>query len=294
MGRKRQEGGDADKENKPSEGGFAAELESLFGTRDLYAVLGAERDTDGAGVKKAYRRRAIECHPDKAAPEERDAATQKFQALARVYKILGDEESRKVYNETGVIDDEDSRVEAPADGDWDAWFRMIFVRVDSNAIAEFEKKYKGSEEEREDLKKAYLEAKGDMGLIIDNVLCATVDDEDRFRDILTQEIQAGNLKSYKKFSKESDKERTSRRKHADEEAAEAEKEKKRLGLGDGHGDLAALIQRRNTQRADSVLASLEAKYGGKGKKKRTLSEPTEEEFEAAAARVARKTKKAGK
>ena len=54
----------------------------------------------------------------------------------------------------------------------------------------------------DDLKSAYLEFKGDMDQIMDNVMCATIDDEERFRDILNGLIQDKVLTNYTKFSKE--------------------------------------------------------------------------------------------
>lgn len=42
-----------------------------------------------------------------------------------------------------------------------------------------------------------------MQKIIDSVMCASIDDEQRFRDILTPLIQSKELPEYKKFTNES-------------------------------------------------------------------------------------------
>ena len=68
-------------------------------------------------------------------------------------------------------------------------------------IAKFEEEYKGSEEELADLKAAYLDGDGDMDYIMDNVLCATQDDEARFSDVIKKWIAAGEAPDLKKFSK---------------------------------------------------------------------------------------------
>ena len=69
-------------------------------------------------------------------------------------------------------------------------------------IAKFEEEYKGSEEELADLKAAYLDGDGDMDYIMDNVLCATQDeDEARFSDVIKKWIAAGDVPDLKKFSK---------------------------------------------------------------------------------------------
>lgn len=61
----------------------------------------------------------------------------------------------------------------------------------------------GSDEELSSLKQAYLSSKGDMQKIIDSVMCATMDDEERFREILLPLIKSKELPSYKKFTDES-------------------------------------------------------------------------------------------
>jgi hypothetical protein len=59
------------------------------------------------------------------------------------------------------------------------YWRAMYVRVDKDLLHKFTKSYQHSEEEASDLKKAYVQAKGDMGGIIDSMMCATVEDEDR-------------------------------------------------------------------------------------------------------------------
>ena len=61
----------------------------------------------------------------------------------------------------------------------------------------------GSDEELSALKQAYLDSKGDMQKIIDSVMCASNDDDQRFRDILMPLIQKKELPRYKKFTDES-------------------------------------------------------------------------------------------
>ena len=61
----------------------------------------------------------------------------------------------------------------------------------------------GSEEELSSLKDAYVVCKGDITKIIDSVMCATIEDEQRFRDLLQPLIDSKELPTYKKFSSES-------------------------------------------------------------------------------------------
>lgn len=66
-----------------------------------------------------------------------------------------------------------------------------FARLDVNAILEFQKMYQGSEEERQDIKKFYVEGKGDLGHICDNVFFLNIlDDEERVNSIIESLIEA--------------------------------------------------------------------------------------------------------
>ena len=59
-----------------------------------------------------------------------------------------------------------------------------------------------SEEELSDLKSAYMDFEGDMDAILENVLCATIDDEGRFRKILQKCIKDGEVPKYPAFTTE--------------------------------------------------------------------------------------------
>lgn len=67
--------------------------------RDYYEVLGIGRDASQQDIKKAYRRLAVQYHPDKNPndPKAEDA----FKEAAEAYSILGDEEKRRVYDRYG-------------------------------------------------------------------------------------------------------------------------------------------------------------------------------------------------
>ncbi len=67
--------------------------------RDYYAILGVSRDADKEEVKKAYRRLAIQYHPDKN-PDD-PSAEEKFKAVAEAYDVLSDPDKRQVYDRFG-------------------------------------------------------------------------------------------------------------------------------------------------------------------------------------------------
>ena len=68
-------------------------------TRDFYEILGVTRDADGDTIKKAYRKLAMQFHPDKN-PDNK-AAEEKFKDCARAYEVLGDPNKRERYDRFG-------------------------------------------------------------------------------------------------------------------------------------------------------------------------------------------------
>ncbi|MCM2282245.1 MAG: molecular chaperone DnaJ [Bdellovibrionaceae bacterium] len=67
--------------------------------QDFYEILGVPRDADQDTIKKAYRRLAMQFHPDKN-PGNQEAEA-KFKAAASAYEILGDPEKRSKYDRFG-------------------------------------------------------------------------------------------------------------------------------------------------------------------------------------------------
>ena len=66
--------------------------------KDYYKILGVDRAADARDVKKAYKRLAVQHHPDKAPPAEREAAEAKFKEVAEAYEVLRDDERRAAYD----------------------------------------------------------------------------------------------------------------------------------------------------------------------------------------------------
>jgi molecular chaperone DnaJ len=67
--------------------------------RDYYAVLGVERSAGADEIKKAYRKLALQYHPDRN-PDDPDAE-KRFKEAAEAYDVLGDPQKRQRYDQFG-------------------------------------------------------------------------------------------------------------------------------------------------------------------------------------------------
>ena len=67
--------------------------------RDYYEVLGVPKDADAQTIKKAYRQKAIQYHPDKN-PGDKEAE-EKFKEAAEAYEVLSNPDKREKYDRFG-------------------------------------------------------------------------------------------------------------------------------------------------------------------------------------------------
>lgn len=67
--------------------------------RDYYEVLGVSKNADAAEIKKAYRKLALQYHPDRNPGDQ--AAEEKFKEAAEAYDVLSNEEKRRRYDQFG-------------------------------------------------------------------------------------------------------------------------------------------------------------------------------------------------
>ena len=67
--------------------------------RDYYEILGVSSDVSEGDLKKAYRRLAMKCHPDRN-PGDAEAEA-KFKELSEAYEVLSDAEKRAAYDRYG-------------------------------------------------------------------------------------------------------------------------------------------------------------------------------------------------
>ncbi len=67
--------------------------------KDYYATLGIARGATPEEIKKAYRKKALECHPDRN--QGNPKAEEQFKAVSEAYEVLSDENRRRIYDQYG-------------------------------------------------------------------------------------------------------------------------------------------------------------------------------------------------
>jgi curved DNA-binding protein len=65
---------------------------------DYYSILGVSKDADAAALKSAYKKKAMEHHPDRGGDEN------KFKQLNEAYDVLKDPQKKAMYDTYGTVD----------------------------------------------------------------------------------------------------------------------------------------------------------------------------------------------
>ncbi|KAI4382049.1 hypothetical protein MLD38_008058 [Melastoma candidum] len=253
---------------------------SSSGEKSLYEIIGVDRTATQQEIKKAYYKLALRLHPDKN-PGDEDAK-EKFQQLQKVISVLGDEEKRSLYDQTGCVDD--AELAGDVVQNLHEYFRAVYKKVTEADIEEFAANYRGSDSEKSDLINLYNECEGNMKRLFCSMLCSDPKlDSHRFRDIIDEAIASGVLKSTKPYKKWS--------KQVSEMEAPVDPLRIIRGKSKKGEDLQSMILQRRGDRKEkfeSMFSSMMSKYSGGV----SLEEPTEEEFEAARRKL--ESRKSGK
>jgi len=77
-------------------------------SKDYYKILGIDKNASEADIKKAYKKLALQWHPDRHSSESEDKkkeAEEKFKEIAEAYAVLSDPDKKRKYDTYGSVDD---------------------------------------------------------------------------------------------------------------------------------------------------------------------------------------------
>ncbi len=93
---------------------------SIMDYKDYYKVLGVDRKAGADDIRKAYRKLAMQYHPDKNPGDKK--AEEKFKEINEAYQVLSDETKRARYDQLGsAYSDFRTRGGRPGDFRWEDW-----------------------------------------------------------------------------------------------------------------------------------------------------------------------------
>ncbi|KAH8388343.1 hypothetical protein KR093_004508 [Drosophila rubida] len=242
--------------------------EKYFDTRDVYKLLGVDKQAVDKDIKKAYHKLSLLVHPDRVPEAQKAEATEKFKVLSKIYQVLTDAQKRGLYDEQGIIDDDD-------EGKLSTWMELwekIFKPITVEDISNFEREYLGSEMELRDIKMAYLGGKGCINYMMNHVPFMGVEDEPRIKEIVAGMIASNDVPEYKIFTEEPAAKRNKRHRKYARESEEAkiikerrERREQKDAEATSGGSLEQQILARRNQREgnyNSLMDRLLEKYGG--------------------------------
>jgi curved DNA-binding protein len=87
--------------------------------KDYYRILGVDRNADEKTIKRAYRRLAVQYHPDKNPGD--NSAEERFKEINEAYEVLGDAGKRAKYDQLGASYQDWQQRGAPGGFDWSQW-----------------------------------------------------------------------------------------------------------------------------------------------------------------------------
>jgi molecular chaperone DnaJ len=91
---------------------------------DYYEVLNVSREATDDEIKKAYRKLALQYHPDRNPGDHK--AEEKFKEINEAYEVLGDTQKRHHYERFGTAGDTGSVFDFGFQGNFDSVFNNLF------------------------------------------------------------------------------------------------------------------------------------------------------------------------
>ncbi|KAI4836567.1 DnaJ protein [Plasmodium brasilianum] len=268
----------------------------------LYEILGVGKNASIKEISKAYRILALTYHPDKFLSnskkindEEKKAESVKtntntnadepltlekckeiFLQIQKAYEILRDPEKRKNYDEFG-LDDELTEFKNYLDP------KLFHSRIKVEDIINYEKKYKNSEDEKEDLIQFYNKFNGELKHILEYIPFSDEADLDRYVGIFEKLFKSKELKKTADYDKSLKNVKNIIKKYKNIVKNDTKKNGKKRKNEAPIDDLVLAIRNNEAQRTlkiNSLLSNIEKEYNKKNPKKRKQKPPTEEELSA--------------
>ena len=88
--------------------------------KDYYQILGVERSASADDIRKAYRKLAMQYHPDRNPGNKQ--SEDKFKEINEAYQVLSDKEKRARFDQLGsAYSNWQQRGGSPGDFDWSQW-----------------------------------------------------------------------------------------------------------------------------------------------------------------------------
>lgn len=225
--------------------------------RDLYEVLGVDKQSTQGEIKKAYHRLALQLHPDKNIGDQ--TAHSRFQTLQRVFAVLRDPDRRRSYDQTGSLED----CEQVTGQDFDSlyeFYRSVYAKVSVEDIDAAYRKYRGSDEEMRDLCGLFSAHGGRMSVVFEHQICSEESvDCHRFKDIIDAAVVEGRVESTAAYQKWAAK--VLKKKQHKDPLSWPPKDTRNKGE-----DLALTIRSRASgaeAKFDDMIRTMEAKYAKK-------------------------------
>jgi len=224
--------------------------------RKLYDVLGVDPSVGLKEIQRSYRILALKLHPDKNGGDK--TANQNFQRLQAAYTVLRDPERRKQYDLTGRDPDDDDCLSS----------FTSFDRITPADIEAFEKRYKGSDEEKDDVVEFYNNNQGDVSKVFECILLAEANECQRFIDLFEELVMNGRIESTPQYTKSIKKLPAIAKRYI----KKYKSEESELPGSSSMTDLILAVQANREKRggkAADFLTQLEEKYSNKTKSKRS-------------------------
>lgn len=91
---------------------FLLVISSLASSNDPYQILQVNRKASLQEIRRAYKKLAVEWHPDKS---DNPQAETKFVEIKQAYEVLSDPERRRVYDQHGITNEDSSMFQGQHD-----------------------------------------------------------------------------------------------------------------------------------------------------------------------------------